>query len=396
MKFIHAGDLHLGNAFLDLPQLPEWVLENVQSATMRALENLIDTAIHAQVDMILFPGDIYDTHVLNPHIQWLFQHQMERLLAAHIPVVLGFGNHDYTDTVNEQLHLPKNVTVLANQVQTVRLVTQNGENVAISGFSYPQRHLQTSLVADFPERQAGEDFHIGMYHGAQDHGDYAQFTLSDLNHKHYQYWALGHIHVRQTLQAEPFIGYSGNLQGLNRTEIGPKGFYLVQSNQQGQLIPEFQACAPVIWTQVHVQLTDQMSWAEVIDQIRNQIQRHNKFQLVEIDVEQTPQKLVAGLQSAAFMNQLAERSQVTDNFWIHRVEVKMTVQGSQLMELGAENWQAQKQGLVTSAHLEDLGLKLVDDLELYDYFQKSKTQQDIEQAMDEVIQAIQRGQWHAD
>ncbi|MFL1695884.1 exonuclease SbcCD subunit D [Weissella kandleri] len=396
MKFIHAGDLHLGNAFLDLPQLPEWVLEHVQSASMWALESLIDTAIRAQVDVVLFPGDIYDTHMPNPHVQWLFQQQMERLSAAHIPVVLGFGNHDYTDTMDGPLHFPKNVTVLTNQVQTVRLVMQNGENVAVSGFSYPKRHLKKSLVAAFPVRQADEDFHIGMYHGAQDHGDYAQFTLADLNRKHYQYWALGHIHVRQTLQAEPFIGYSGNLQGLNRTEIGLKGFYLVQSNQQGQLIPEFQACAPVIWTQVHVQLTEQMNWSEVIDRIRHQIQRQNKFQLVEIDVEQVPHKLAAGLQSVAFMNQLSERAQATDNFWIHRVEVRIAGQGSQLMELGTENWQAQKQGLVTTAHLEDLGLKLVDDLELYDYFQKSQTQQDIGRAMDEVIQAIQRGQWHAD
>lgn len=106
--------------------------------------------------------------------------------------------------------------------------------------------------------------------------------------------------------------------------------------------------------------------------------------------------MAAGLQSVAFMNQLSERAQATDNFWIHRVEVRIAGQGSQLMELGTENWQAQKQGLVTTAHLEDLGLKLVDDLELYDYFQKSQTQQDIGRAMDEVIQAIQRGQWHAD
>ena len=57
---------------------------------------------------------------------------------------------------------------------------------------------------------------IGLYHGAlgeDGQGDYAPFTLSDMQVKHYDYWALGHIHVRQTLQDKPFIGYSGSIQG---------------------------------------------------------------------------------------------------------------------------------------------------------------------------------------
>ncbi|MBO1913488.1 hypothetical protein J4G37_52830, partial [Microvirga sp. 3-52] len=43
----------------------------------------------------------------------------------------------------------------------------------------------------------------------------------------YDYWALGHIHLRQQLHSEPPIVYPGNLQGRHRNERGEKGFYEV-------------------------------------------------------------------------------------------------------------------------------------------------------------------------
>src|SRR5690606_28973990 len=46
--------------------------------------------------------------------------------------------------------------------------------------------------------------------------------------KNYDYWALGHIHLRQILNRSPFIVYPGNIQGRHPNEAGAKGFYDVR------------------------------------------------------------------------------------------------------------------------------------------------------------------------
>ena len=50
--------------------------------------------------------------------------------------------------------------------------------------------------------------------------------------KAYDYWALGHIHLRQQLHEEPPIVYPGNIQGRHRNEQGLKGFYEVELSKR--------------------------------------------------------------------------------------------------------------------------------------------------------------------
>ena len=80
-------------------------------------------------------------------------------------------------------------------------------------------------------------FHIGMLHGSlagdETHAVYAPFTKSELLAKQYDYWALGHIHLRQQLHEEPPIVYPGNIQGRHRNERGEKGFYEVSLTKNG-------------------------------------------------------------------------------------------------------------------------------------------------------------------
>ena len=61
MKFIHAGDLHLGNPFMGLTQVPAWLKGTLQQATETALQRLVDDAIAEMVDFVLLPGDLFDT-----------------------------------------------------------------------------------------------------------------------------------------------------------------------------------------------------------------------------------------------------------------------------------------------------------------------------------------------
>ncbi|SIB87349.1 Uncharacterised protein [Mycobacteroides abscessus subsp. abscessus] len=77
------------------------------------------------------------------------------------------------------------------------------------------------MISQYPVRGMS-DFHIGILHGSLEgetgHGRYAPFILKELLDKEYDYWALGHIHKRMVLNAEPPVIYPGNTQGRSRKE----------------------------------------------------------------------------------------------------------------------------------------------------------------------------------
>ncbi|CAK1236719.1 DNA repair exonuclease [Fructobacillus cardui] len=255
LSFIHAGDVHLGNPFTGLNQnLSPDFQGNVQLATFTALDRLVEFAVDQEVDLVLFPGDLYHGSDNSPLIQERLTKALTQLDQAGIWSAISFGNHDFQQ--GQQVHpaWPDRVLVFGPAVETKTITTASGLKVAISGFSYADRQHRQSALPDFPVKQEGVDYHLGMYHGVvgQDGEKYAAFSLSDMVAKGYDYWALGHIHVRQILHRNPVVAYSGNLQGLNRNEDGEKGFFLV-SDQDGQgLLPEFYPVAPVLWQRIQM------------------------------------------------------------------------------------------------------------------------------------------------
>jgi DNA repair exonuclease SbcCD nuclease subunit len=75
---------------------------------------------------------------------------------------------------------------------------------------------------------------VGVLHcnaGANaDHAPYSPCSVEDLVASGLDYWALGHVHLRQVLrEGGPWIAYPGNLQGLSPkpSERGAKGALLV-------------------------------------------------------------------------------------------------------------------------------------------------------------------------
>lgn len=259
MKFIHAGDVHLGNPFVGLDSnMPADFQQLVRSATLTAFQKMIQVALTKQVDFVLFPGDLYHGQRNSPIVQDQLRTAFLQLQAAQIPVYLSFGNHDFQADQQPHLAWPDNVHVFPQAVTTYSLLTKEGLKIGLTGFSYQDQRQTKSIMANFPLKDSSYDYQIGLYHGSlgSSGSNYAAFKLSDLLAKNYDYWALGHIHVRQILYEYPYVAYSGNLQGLNAKETGPKGFYLVEA-KNNQLIPEFTAVAPVIWQELAVnQLTE--------------------------------------------------------------------------------------------------------------------------------------------
>lgn len=244
MKFLHAADLHLDRSFEGLTIVPEAFQKQLAAANQKMLQNIVDTAISRAVDFVLLAGDTFHQNRPTLKTQRYFFQEMARLDEANIPVFMNFGNHDYYQANRYWFTFPENIQLFVDeQVETKNLVTNTGESIAISSFSYQHPTIETAMINQFP-RKGAVDFHIGMYHGGQ--MPYAPFQLSELATKGYDYWALGHIHVPQVLSEQPYVIYPGTPQGHTQKETALAGVTLVES-QGNQLIPQPFSVEAVRW-----------------------------------------------------------------------------------------------------------------------------------------------------
>lgn len=232
ITFIHCADLHLDSPFKGIGAEANHVYETIKESTFQSLNKLVKEAVYHQVDFILMTGDIFDHP--NPSLKAImrFKQAMEKLAEKEIQVFLSYGNHDYNQAKEEIVSLPNNVHRFTSEKVARKPYVKNGVPLAyIYGFSYTNRAVTENKVPEYI-RENEDGYHIGMLHGSistnTDHEPYAPFQLSELTAKHFDYWALGHIHKREILQKAPPVIYSGNIQGRSRKETGERGCYLVK------------------------------------------------------------------------------------------------------------------------------------------------------------------------
>lgn len=253
MKFIHFADAHLDSPFLGLSFLPSKSFNQIQKAPMQSLTNIVDLAIKENVDLVLIAGDTFDSFKPNPSAQIFFAREIERLITAKIQVVMILGNHDHM--AKEDLLVPENpyfkLLGEGEKVETASYTTKSGFEYDVTGFSYLANHITDDLAAQFPPKS--KHYTFGIMHaqeraGLSSQNVYAPFSLSELQNLNYDYFALGHIHLRQVLSETPLIVYPGNIQGRHINETGPKGCYLGTIDEQTKQ------------TKIHFVQTNLISW----------------------------------------------------------------------------------------------------------------------------------------
>lgn len=228
IKFIHTADIHLDSPLRGLEAHQGTPVEEIRGATRRAFENLIDLAVDEKVDFLLIAGDLYDGDWQDYNTGLFFVSRMGRLHQAGIKVILISGNHDAVSRITRTMPLPDNVVHLSSrQPQSVVLESCG---VIIHGQSYATKAVRENLASGYPQRDP-DYFNIGLLHtslnGREGHENYAPCKVDDLRSKGYGYWALGHVHKRETVATDPLIIFSGNIQGRHIKETGAKGATLV-------------------------------------------------------------------------------------------------------------------------------------------------------------------------
>ncbi len=226
--FLHAADLHIDSPLVGLARYEGAPVEALRAATRQAFENVVTLAIERRVGFVVLAGDVFDGDWVDFRSGLWFLAQLRRMTSADIPVYLVRGNHDAASRVTKDLPLPAGVVRFAESKPETQRVP--GLEAAVHGQGYADASVTQNLARGYPDPVEGV-VNIGVLHtsldGREPHAPYAPCSLDDLRSRGYDYWALGHVHTREVVAEEPWVVFSGCIQGRHARETGPKGATLV-------------------------------------------------------------------------------------------------------------------------------------------------------------------------
>jgi DNA repair exonuclease SbcCD nuclease subunit len=270
MKLVHAADLHLDSALHGLARYESAPAEEIRGATRRAFTNLVTLCLEERAALLVISGDLFDGDWRDISTGLFFAAQLSKLCEAGVKVAWIRGNHDAVSQIRRSVRLPEPVIELAADRAETRVFEELG--VAVHGRSFARRDVTEDLAAGYPERVAGA-LNVGLLHtaleGRSGHDRYAPCRVETLVNRGYEYWALGHVHQREVVHAEPYVVFPGNLQGRHARELGEKGVTLVEFQGDRIASVEARALDVVRWAE----LTVSAAGAESIDDVLSVAQR---------------------------------------------------------------------------------------------------------------------------
>ncbi|MBE4906759.1 DNA repair exonuclease [Bacillus luteolus] len=291
IKFLHTADLHLDSPFKGLQKFPELLFKRIKESTFTSFSRIVLLAIEEKVDFMIISGDLFDSVDRSLRAQVRFRDEMKRLEKEDITVYIIHGNHDHLGGSWTSIEWPRNVHVFSGNIES-KTFEKNGQPlVNLYGFSYP-KNLVTENMTSYYLKKMDAPFHIGLLHGSEDtttqdeHGRYAPFTVKQLLEKDFNYWALGHIHKRQSLYDNPPIIYPGNIQGRHRKESGDKGCYIVTLSESNTTLT-FKETADIVWETVQLTISDIDNYNQLVDQcyqILDKLRRIDQGVLVTLEL----------------------------------------------------------------------------------------------------------------
>ncbi len=231
MRLIHCADLHLDAKMTSL--LPKEQAKERRSELLLTFQRMVSFAAENGVSAVLLCGDLFDTKNVSVTAKNVVRETME----AHPQITFFYlkGNHD---TAADGV-AASNVKTFDDAWRAYSL----GEKTVLYGLELTEENAAGAANALLPDPTK---VNIVMLHGqivkSTSKKQAESISLKEYKNKGIDYLALGHIHAFQTgaLDARGRFCYPGCLEGRGFDECGPKGFVLLDVNEEtGEVQTEF-------------------------------------------------------------------------------------------------------------------------------------------------------------
>ena len=276
-RFLHMADVHL-----DKPLKGRGFEQRnlFRKSLCDSFERAVSIALEEKLDAFLIAGDLFDRPDPSIDAETFLLGQLRRLDEGSIPVFYATGNHDPIGGSRARpIGWPENVTLfLAGTPERRPVEDRSGSTIAhVTGAGHESPAVGENLAALFPVADSSLP-EIALLHANVEgiaasgaHERYAPCGTSDLEGKGYDYWALGHIHKRETFGTSPPACYPGSLQGLTRNETGEMGVVIVEVESGLPPSIEFHSTAPVTREEIRVDVGSAGTVAALRDSLLSEI-----------------------------------------------------------------------------------------------------------------------------
>ena len=280
VKILHFADAHI-DAYTGGRPDPKTGFSYHTGDFLKALDEIVDTAINEQVGLVLFAGDAYRGATPVPTFQREWERRLIRLSQARIPMLMIPGNHDISVSVNKASALQEldtlQVPFLHLAAKGIHLYTPAElDGVPLQVLAVPW--MPVSLIAardkenrKTPEERAAE-MEAEIVRRVRKNIEQADPALPLILLAHYSvqgcrypsgqtaslgrdvtlsrslvcdpafsYTALGHIHLFQDLNEgeQPPVVYSGSIERVDYGEAREKKGFIIASVENHHAEYEF-------------------------------------------------------------------------------------------------------------------------------------------------------------
>ena len=287
ISILAVGDIHLGTTCSGLPSdISSWGIDPQKLTPAAALERAVDYAIEHESDAMLFAGDVVENTNARFEAMLPLEKSVHKLLNKGIKVIAVAGNHD-VEALPRLATLINGFKLLGGdgQWEAHTLFKDESPLAQVIGWSFGESRVRQSPVAQLLaqpfETSSPPVPRIGLLHadlGASG-GHYAPIKQSELDDTGYDIWLLGHIHKPSlnwppTSASRRVSGYLGSLMGLDPSETGPHGPWLLTVSSNGKLNLEQIPLAPVRWECLEVSVNGLKHVEDVPDRILGEAEKY--------------------------------------------------------------------------------------------------------------------------
>ncbi len=266
-RLLAIGDVHLGRRPSRLPAfLDEHGISPAELTPEAALRSAVERAIRESVDAVVFAGDLVESRNARFEALRPLETGVQQLVEAGIPVFAVAGNHD-VEALPRLAGLIPGFTLLGEggEWQSVTLQRDGVAVAELVGWSFPTAQVRESPVLALRDRPIARATttlpRIGVLHADLDAsgGPYAPVKRTELEAVPLDAWLLGHVHRPSLLPGPRPLGYLGSLVGLDPSETGIRGPWLVHAHTPGHVEVEQLPLAPLHWDHREVDVSSLQS-----------------------------------------------------------------------------------------------------------------------------------------
>ena len=269
IKIFHTADLHLDAPFAALEPSAS---EARRAELRKTYIDMMKYAAAEKVDMVLIPGDLFDSAYVNRDTAALLCSGFE---AVSCPVIICPGNHDpYTpDSIYATGKFPSNVYIFKDEAPSCFDFPELG--VRVWGAAFVRRLMENTPIVKIP-RLASDRINILCQHGDTRNLLSKKCPLNprDIAYRGFDYAALGHIHMPAEPEVIDYttVAYSGCPVGRSFDEVGWGGALMVTIDDNNKVTTQKIRFADKRYMIEHLDVTGATSYTEVTAKISELIE----------------------------------------------------------------------------------------------------------------------------